>query len=152
MPFSPEFFWAYQTKATFWATFEKFPLVLRFSFSENAGFGWGCENCHNLDIPELLEPLFPPKPFPVFLIYVHTNSRIMPFAPEWFWAFQTRATFLGDFWKISIGPSFALFEIMRVLCDLAKISLTWPFGHFCSRCFRQELLEFLQFKFILIRG
>ena len=40
---------------------------------------------------------------------------------------------MGDFLKISIGPPFALFKKMRVLGDLAKIVVTWPFGHFSSR-------------------
>ena len=43
--------------------------------------------------------------------------------------------FLGDFLKISLGPPFALFQKMRVLGDLAKIAITWPFGHFWSRFF-----------------
>ena len=38
--------------------------------------------------------------------------------------------FLGDFWKISLSPPFALFQKMRVLGDLARIAITWPFGHF----------------------
>ena len=37
--------------------------------------------------------------------------------------------FLGDFCKVSLGPPFALFLKMRVLGDLAKITITWPFGH-----------------------
>ena len=37
--------------------------------------------------------------------------------------------FLGDFLKISFGPPFALFQKMWVLGDLAKIAITWPFGH-----------------------
>ena len=53
----------------------------------------------------------------------------MTFAPECFWAFQTRATFWAIFRKISLGPPFALFQKkMRVLGDLAKIVITWPFG------------------------
>ena len=42
---------------------------------------------------------------------------------------------LGDFLTISLGPLFALFQKMRVLGDLAKIAITWPFGHFGSRFF-----------------
>ena len=38
--------------------------------------------------------------------------------------------FLGDFLKISLGPPFALFHKMRVLGDLAKVVITWLFGHF----------------------
>ena len=38
--------------------------------------------------------------------------------------------FLGDFLKLSLGRPFALFQKMRLLGDLAKIAITWPFGHF----------------------
>ena len=48
--------------------------------------------------------------------------------------------FLGDFLKLSVGPPFALFQKMRVLGDLAKIVLTWPFENFWSRFMRQNLL------------
>ena len=48
--------------------------------------------------------------------------------------------FLSDLLKISLGPPFALFQKMRVLGDLAKIAITWPFGHsleplFAPKCF-----------------
>ena len=59
---------------------------------------------------------------------------------------------MSDFLKISLGRPFALFQKMRVLGDLAKISLTWPFGHFWSRCLRLNLLESFQFKCLLFRG
>ena len=35
--------------------------------------------------------------------------------------------FLADFSKLSLGPPFALLRKMRVLGDLAKIAITWPF-------------------------
>ena len=60
--------------------------------------------------------------------------------------------FLGDFLKISLGPPFALFQKMRVLGDLAKIAITWPFGYFWSRCLRLNFVQSLHFKSILIRG
>ena len=41
--------------------------------------------------------------------------------------------FLDDFWKISLGPPFALFQKMRVLGDFAKNEITWPLGQFWSR-------------------
>ena len=53
----------------------------------------------------------------------------MPFAPECFWAFQTRATFWAIFLKNALVPPDALIQKMRVLRDLAKIAITWPFGH-----------------------
>ena len=59
---------------------------------------------------------------------------------------------LGYFSKISLGPPFALFKKMRVLGELAKIALTWPFGHFWSRFVRQNLVQSLHFKCILITG
>ena len=37
--------------------------------------------------------------------------------------------FLADFLKISVGPPFALLRKMRVLGDLSKFAITWPFGH-----------------------
>ena len=43
--------------------------------------------------------------------------------------------FLGDFLKISFSPPIALFQKMRVLGDLAKTVVTWPFGHFWGRFF-----------------
>ena len=58
---------------------------------------------------------------------MHVSSEIMPIAPEGY--------FSGDFLKFSLGPPFALFQKMRVLGDIAKISLTWPFGLFWSRFF-----------------
>ena len=119
---------------------KNFPWSSRCTFSENSGFGWPCENCHNLAIRALLEPLFAPKFFPVIAIKVHCKCVIMTFSREFLWAFQTRATFLsayqledndmcasvrlgllneayflGDFWKISLGSPFALFQKMRVL-------------------------------------
>ena len=66
-------------------------------------------------------------------------------------ALSNEGYFLGDFSEISLGPPFALFQKMRVLGDLAKIVVTWPFGHFWSRCLRQNILQSLHFKFILIR-
>ena len=43
--------------------------------------------------------------------------------------FKRELLFWGDFRKISLGPPFALFQKMRVLGDLAKIAITWPFGN-----------------------
>ena len=60
--------------------------------------------------------------------------------------------FLGDFLKIFLGPPFALFQKMRVMGDLAKIAITWPFGYFWSRCLILNFVQSLHFKSILIRG
>ena len=42
---------------------------------------------------------------------------------------------LGDFSNLSFGPLFALFAKMRVLGDVKKIAIIFPFGHFWSRFF-----------------
>ena len=41
---------------------------------------------------------------------------------------------------------------MRALCDLSKITITWPFGHFRRRFLLQHLFQSLHFKRILIKG
>ena len=58
--------------------------------------------------------------------------------------------FLGDFLKNSFAPPFAVFQKMRVFGDLAKIAITWLFGHVWSNCLRQILLHFFDIKNILI--
>ena len=45
---------------------------------------------------------------------------------------------LDDFLIISLGAPFAIFQKMRVLGDLAKIVVTWQFGHFWSRSLHQN--------------
>ena len=42
------------------------PCSPLFTFSENAGVWWPCDNCNNLPIRTLLEPLFAPKSSPFF--------------------------------------------------------------------------------------
>ena len=49
----------------------------------------------------------------------------MPVGPECVWAFQARATFFAIFEKFPLVPPF---QKIRVLGDLAKIDITWPFG------------------------
>ena len=76
----------------------------------------------------------------------------MPFALECFWAFRTRSTFWTSFEKFPLAPPFAFFKKMRVLNDLAKIAITWPFGQFWSLGLLQNVLQFMHFKFVLFRG
>ena len=70
----------------------------------------------------------------------------MPLTAECFRVFQTKAIFWAISEKFPLGPPIALFQKMRVLGDLAKIAITWPFGIFCSRfvapkCFPVFALE-----------
>ena len=127
---------------------KNFPWSPLCTFSENGAFGWPCENCHNLAIRALLDPLFEPKSFAVFALQVHTKQRIMFFAPECFWAFQTRATFWAIFEKFPLVPPLLFFQKMRVLGDVAKIVITWSFGTFWSCFLPQSLLQSLHYKWI----
>ena len=47
---------------------KNFPWSPVCTFSENAGFGGPCKNCHNLAIRVLLEPLFALKFCPIFAL------------------------------------------------------------------------------------
>ena len=50
------------------------------------------------------------------------------------------ATFWAIFEKVSFYP-FALFQEMRVLFDLARIAITWPFGLFLEPLFAPKSLQ-----------
>ena len=43
--------------------------------------------------------------------------------------FSNEGYFVADFLKIFLGPPFALLHKIRVLGDLAKIAIAWPFWH-----------------------
>ena len=120
-PFVLECFLAFQTMATFWATFEKFPLVPSLHFFRKCGFGRPCQNCHNLAIRAFLEPLFSPKSSPVFALYVHTFYRIMPFAPDCFWAFSARGSFWAIFEKFPLVPPLHFFRKCGFWVTLEKL-------------------------------
>ena len=121
-------------------------------FSENAGFGWPWKNCHNLAIRALFAAAFCGKIFCSLCTLSAFQLDDNAICARVLLSLSNEGYFLGDFWKISLGPPFALFQKMRVLGDLAKIAITWPFGHFWSRCLRLNLLQSFQFKSILITG
>ena len=58
---------------------------------------------------------------------------------------SNKGCFLADFLKISFGPPFALLQIMRVLGNLAKIAMTWPFGHCLKPLFAPKSLPVFAF-------
>ena len=130
---------------------KNFPWSPLCTFSENAGFGWPCLNCHNLAIRALLEPLFCPKIFSSLCTLTAYKLEDNAICLRVFLGFLSEGYFLGDFWVICLGPPFTLFQKMRVLGDLAIIAITCPFGHFWSHCLCQNLFQSLHFKCILIR-
>ena len=115
---------------------KNFPWSPLCTFSENAGFGWPCLNCHNLAIRALLEPLVCLKIFSSLCslsAYKLENNAI---CARVLLGLSNESYFLDDFWKISLRPPFALFQKMRILGDLAITAITWTFGHFWSCCLR----------------
>ena len=121
MAFVLECFGAFQTRATFMAIFQKFPLVPHLYFFRKCGF-W-------VTLPKL------PKEDNVFC------ARVLL-------GISKEVYFLGDLWKISLGPPFAFFQKMRVLGDVAKIVITWSFGTLWSFFLRQTLLQSLHYKWL----
>ena len=131
MPFAQVSFWAFQRRSNFWKIFlgppvlflqkmrvlndlAKIPITLPF------GNFWS--RCLNQNI-------LPSLHFKCVLLRGKCHLRQCAFGPF------KRGLIFERFLKISLGPPFALFQKMRVLGDLAKIALTWPFGHFWSRFF-----------------
>ena len=140
MRFASEFFGLFKLGLLFGRFLKNFSWSPLCTFSENAGFGWPCESCHNLAIRVLLEPLSSLCTLSAY--YLEDNvisARVLL-------RILSEGYFLGDFWKISLGPPFALFQKMRVLGDLAIIAITCSFAHFWSHCLCQNHLQSLRFK------
>ena len=133
MPFAQECFWAVLARATFCSIFEKFPLVPPFHFLRKCGFWVTLRNCHNLASRALFESLFCLKIFSNFCFLSAYELEDNAICARVLLGVTNEGYFLGDFWKISLGFPFALFKKMQVLGDVAKSTITWPFGHFCSR-------------------
>ena len=55
------------------------------------------------------------------------------------------------FWGVSLGPLFAKSQQMRDLGVVAKFAITWVFGHFWNRRFKQNVVLCLHFTGILFR-
>ena len=134
--------------SNFWKVFPRPPFTL---FFRKCGFGLPGENCHNLAIQTLLEPPYAPKSSPVFARWEHANWRIMPFVPECFLRFK-EARILGRFLKHFLWSPLCTFS--------ENAGFGWPWDNlndlairaFWSRCLRQNLLQSLHFKCILIGG
>ena len=152
MSFAREWFWAFQTRATLWAIFEKFPLLPPLHFFRKSGFSVTMRKYSLLGHSGTFGAVVCAKIFSslcTLRAYKLEDNAI--FARELL-GLSNEGYFSGDFWKISRGPPFALFQKMRVLGDFAKIALTWPFGHFWKRCLRQNLFQSLHFNSIQIKG
>ena len=152
MPLTAECFWAYQTKATFWAIFVKFPLVPPLHFFRKCGFWMTSQKLPLLGHSGTFGAAVCAKMFSSVCTLNASKLEDNAICASVLLGLSNEGYFLGDFWKISLGPPFALFQKMRVLGDLAKIAITSPFGHFWSRLLHQTLLELLHLKNILVWG
>ena len=152
MKLTAECFWAFQTRATFWAIFEKFLLVSPLHFFRKcwfwvtlqkiaitwrSGHFWSC--C-------LRQNQFQSLHVNRVLIRGQCHLR------QTTYGFFKRGLLFGQFLKnFSWSPLCPFSENAR-LGDLAKIAITWPFGYFWSRLMRQNLFQSLHVKSILIEG
>ena len=68
------------------------------------------------------------------------------------YAFFKRGLLFEHFLKNFPWSTLCTFLENAGLGDLAKIAITWPFGHFWSRLMRQNLVQSLHVKSILIKG
>ena len=135
MPFAPECSSPFEARVTFWAIFKKFLLVSPLLFFRKCGFlvtfpkiaiTWPFEHLWSRCLR--LKP-FQSLHFKCILIKDNAICATVLLG------LLSEGIFLGDFWKISLGAPFALFQKMRVLGDLAKTAKTWPYGNFRSRFF-----------------
>ena len=132
MQFAPVFFWSPYSRPTFLSIFPWSPLG---KISESGRFRCLCQICHNSALRTLTEPQFASKCFAMFALQVHTNKKMMQFAPGCFWSPYSRSTFLSIFpWsplgKISENGRFRfLFQICH---NSALRTLTEP--QFASKC------------------
>ena len=68
------------------------------------------------------------------------------------YGFFKRGLPFGRFLKNFLWSPLCTFSENAGLGDLAKIAITWPFGHFWSRCLHQNVFQSLHFKCMLIKG
>ena len=152
MPFAQVCLWAFQRRSTFWKIFEKFSLVPPFLFFRKCGFWMTSRKLPKLGHSGTFRAAVCAKMVSsVCTLNAYKLEDNAIFASVLL-GLSNECYFLADFLKISLGPPFALLRKMRVLGDLAKIAITWPFGHFWSRCLRQNVFQSFYFKYILIKG
>ena len=152
MPFAPECFLAFQTRATFWAIFEKLSLVTPLHYFWKCGFLVTLAKMPLLGYSGTFGAAFCIKIFSslcTLRAYQLQDNAICARVPL---RLSNDGYFLGDFWKMFLGPHFSLFQKMRVLGDLSKIAITWPFGHFWTFVLRHNFLQSLHFNCIVLTG
>ena len=138
MPFAPVSFWAFQTRATFWAILETFFLVPRLHFLRKWGFRVTLQKLPYLCHSGTFGAAFCAKIVSSLCTLSAYKFGDNAICARVLLGLSNEGYFLCDFWKISLGPPFALFQKMWVLGDLTKNALTCPFGHFWSRFFAQK--------------
>ena len=97
MPFVLECFGAFQTEATFWEIFEKFPLVPPLPFFRKCGCGLAGENCHNLAVRALFGAAFCAKIFSSLCTLSAYYLEDNVISARVFLRILSEGYFLGDF-------------------------------------------------------
>ena len=93
-----------------------------------------------------MESLFAARCCPVSGLYAHTNCWIRSFAPSCFQALKV-GLFFGP---VSLGPPFGKSQKMSDLGVLAAFVVAGLCGHLWTRCLREDVVQYLGFKRILI--
>ena len=150
MPLVRECLWASKAKGSFWGIFEKFPLVPPLHFFRKCGFWMTSQNLPSLGHSGTFGAADCAKMFSSVCTLNAYKLEDNAICTSVVLSLSNEGYFFGDFWKISLGPPFALFQKMRLLGYLAIIAITSPFGHFQSRCLRQNVFQSLPFKSIII--
>ena len=140
MHFAPGCFWSPYSRPTFLSIFPWSPLG---KISENGRCRCLCQICHNSALRTLTEPQFSAKCCAMFALEVHTNKKMMQFAPGFFWSPYSRPTFLSIFPWSPLGK-------ISDLGVFAKFVITRLYGHLRSRSLQQNAVLCLHFKCILI--
>ena len=131
MPFAPECFLAFQTRATFWAIFEKFPLVPPLHYFWKCGFLVTLPKMPLLGYSGTFGAAFCIIIFSSLCIlraYQLEDNAICARVPL---RLSNDGYFLGDFWKMFLGPHFSLFS--------ENAGFGWPFKNCHNVAFRALL-------------
>ena len=94
MQLAPGCFWSPYSRPPFLSIFPWSPLC---KILENGRFRCLCQICHNSALRTLTEPQIAAKCCAMFALQVHTNEKMMQFAPGCLWSPYSRPTFLSIF-------------------------------------------------------
>ena len=161
MGFAPRCFWSLRVRLTFsailpWSPFEEFQKMADFGVFAKLAID---RNCGQFWSRGLRQNVVQWLHFKRILINGACDGLLFqPFAPRWIWCFWSlrvaAAYFLSAYHSGALGPRrhFEEFQKMADFGVFAKLAIARNCGHFCSRGLRQNVVQWLHFKRILING